>query len=163
MFHDDFLRVTAQALGIKTPEGATVTEQETAILEAIAKLKRKQVQNRPPNAPADRVALYTRDVILELLRRSSVRATAEEYGISEAQCRAVFADQVRSACFHKISVLQMTGKQNTDAQIKTLRWISSSPSKVLGRAREEPGLIGQTLNEYWEYWEHLEAQDANDD
>lgn len=109
MFHDDFLRVTAQALGIKTPEGATITEQEDAILAAIAKLKRKQVQNRPPSAPADRVALYTRDVTLELLRRSSVRATAEEYGISEAQCRGVFADQVRSACFHKISAMRLAG------------------------------------------------------
>ena len=57
MFHDDFLRVTAQALGIKTPEGATITEQENAILAAIAKLKRKQVQNRPPSAPADRARI----------------------------------------------------------------------------------------------------------
>lgn len=160
MFHDDFLRVTAQALGIKTPEGATITEQENAILAAIAKLKRKQVQNRPPSAPADRVALYTRDITLELLRRSSVRATAEEYGISEAQCRGVFADQVRSACFRKISAMRLAGARDTDRQIKTLLWVSSSPSKVLGRAREEPGLIGQTLNEYWEY---LKAQDANDD
>lgn len=160
MYHDDFLRVAAQALGIKTPEGATVTEQENAILTAIAKLKRKQVQNRPPSAPADRVALYTRDVTLELLRRSSVRATAEEYGISEAQCRGVFADQVRSACFQAISSLLLAGATDQNARVKTLRWISSSPSKVLGRAREEPGLIGQTLNDYWEY---LEAQDANDD
>ena len=149
--------VCTLTLGLKTPEGATISERETAILDAIADLRRP-VPKRQPAADETKLSEVTRDVTRDMLYRDPARLVAERYGISQDQARRISAQEIQRAC--RAALSRRTGK--VTQEVKTLDWVvSATKDGVLGRARANVGLVHAALEEHWAHQDKRGTSDAN--
>lgn len=142
--------VCTLTLGLKTPDGATISERETLVLDEIAKLKADRPKRKPAASEA-RLKEVTRDVTREMVDGETAARVAQKYGISEDQARRVVAQEVQRACR---AALGRRAGQATQA-VATYDWIASTTREgVLRRARVNVGLVHAALAEHWS------AQDA---
>ena len=163
MYLDDLLTHIERELGKPAAEGASISERELAILAEIRSLKAKDAP--PPRRKAadnGKLASVTRDVVRACLEGRSVRAVATEFGISDAQCRRVFYQQVLFACRRELNRLQaLADAPGGEAHLLTVTRLSflvrADEGNILGKAHDEYSLVSQVLESYWRAADELQA------
>lgn len=163
MYQNDLLTVIERELGKPAPEGASISERELAILAEIRSLKARLAP--PPRRKAadnGKLASVTRDVVRACLEGESVRAVATEFGISDAQCRRVFFQQVRFACRRELNRLQaLADAPGGEVHLLTVARLTflvrAEEGNILGKAHDEYSLVLQALLRYWQAADELQA------
>jgi transposase-like protein len=163
VYQNDLLTVIERELGKPAPEGATVSARELAILAEIRSLKARLAP--PPRRKAadnGKLASVTRDVVRACLEGESVRAVATEFGISDAQCRRVFYQQVLFACRRELNRLQALadapgGEVHPLTVARLTFLVRAEEGNILGKAHDEYSLVLQALLRYWQAADELQA------